>query len=154
MTPVAEDRLPGSVLFACDRNAIRSPMAAAIMRHLYGHRIWVDSVGVQTDDTAVDPFAVAVMAEIGLDIARHVPKSFDELLDGSIDLIVSLSPQAHHRAIDLTDELSCDAEYWPSVDPTLAEGNRAVVLDAYRQLRDDLMAHIRRRFPPTGLPQI
>jgi protein-tyrosine-phosphatase len=149
-----EDRLPGSILFACDRNAIRSPMAAALMRHLYGHRVWIESVGVQTDDSEVDPFAVAVMAEMGLDISRHRPKSFDELIDGSIDLIVSLSPQAHHRAVDLTHALACEAEYWPSADPTLAEGNRDAMLAAYRQLRDDLMAHIRRRFPPTGLPQV
>lgn len=147
------ERLPGSLLFACDRNAIRSPMAAAIMRHLYGHRVWVESVGVQTEDIEVDGFAVAVMAEIGLDIAGHVPKSFEQLGDRPVDLIVSLSPQAHHRAISLTDTLNCEAEYWPSSDPTLAEGHREAILVAYRQLRDDLMAKIRQRFPATGLPQ-
>ena len=149
-----DDRLPGSILFACDRNGIRSPMAAAIMRHLYGHRVYVDSAGVQTDDTGVDPFAVAVMAEIGLDIGGHTPKSFDDLVDGSIDLIVSLSPQAHHRAIDLTHTVSCEVEYWLSLDPTLVEGSRDAILAAYRQLRDDLTARIHRRFPPTGLPQV
>lgn len=145
--------LPGSVLFACDRNAIRSPMAAAIMRHLYGHRVWVDSVGVQLRETEVNSFAIAAMAEIGLDIGGHVPKSFDELEDGSIDLIVSLSPQAQHRAVEMTRTVSCDVEYWPTADPTNAEGSREAILAAYRQLRDDLMARIGQRFPPTGLPQ-
>lgn len=148
------DRLPASILFACDRNAIRSPMAAALMRQLHGHRVYVDSAGVQTEGFSVDPFAVAVMAEIGLDIAGHVPKSLDDLMDGSIDLIVSLSPQAHHWAVDLTHSLACEAEYWPSADPTLAEGNREATLDAYRRLREDLMARIRMRFPPAGSPQV
>lgn len=148
-----DDRLPGSILFACDRNAIRSPMAAAIMRHLYGHRVYVASAGVQIDGAGVDPFAVAVMAEIGLDIAGHVPQSFDELVDGSIDLIVSLSPQAHHWALDLTHALPCDVEYWSSSDPTLVDDRRDAILAAYRQLRDGLTARIRMRFPPTGLPQ-
>jgi protein-tyrosine-phosphatase len=147
------DRLPGSVLFACDRNAIRSPMAAAIMRHLYGHRVWVESVGVNVAGVEVDPFAVAAMSEIGLDIAGHVPKSFDDLIDDSIDLVVSLTPQAHHRAVDMTRTLSCDVEYWPSADPTTVDGSRETMLAAYRQLRDDLYARIRARFPPTGLPQ-
>lgn len=123
------------------------------MRHLYGHRVFVASAGVQTDDAGVNAFAVAVMAEIGLDIASHVPRSFDELEDDSIDLIVSLSPQAHHRAVDMTRTLSCDVEYWPSADPTHVDGSRDAVLAAYRQLRDDLTAKIRQRFPPTGLPQ-
>ena len=147
------DRMPGSVLFACDRNAIRSPMAAAIMRHLYGHRVFVASAGVMPDDDGVNPFAVAVMAEIGRDIAGHVPRSFDEREDDSIDLIISLSPPAHHRAIDMTHTLSCDVEYWPTADPSHVEGSREAVMGAYRQLRDDLMAKIRQRFPPTGLPQ-
>lgn len=147
------DRLPGSVLFACDRNTVRSPMAAAIMRHLYGHRVYVESVGVQVEAVEVDAFAVAVMAEIGLDISHHIPKSFEDLNDDSIDLIVSLSPAAHHRAIDMTRTLSCETEYWPSVDPTVATGSREAVLAAFRQLREDLMARIRQRFPPTGLPQ-
>lgn len=148
------DRLPASILFACDRNAIRSPMAAALMRQMYGHRVYVDSAGVQTEGYSVDPFAVAVMAEIGLDIAGHVPKSFDDLVDGSIDLIVSLSPQAHHWAVDLTHSMACDAEYWPSADPTLGYASRETTLEAYRQLRDALMAKIRMRFPPAGSPGV
>ena len=123
------------------------------MRHLYGHRVWVESVGVNVAGVEVDPFAVAAMSEIGLDIAGHVPKSFDDLIDDSIDLVVSLTPQAHHRAVDMTRTLSCDVEYWPSADPTTVDGSRETMLAAYRQLRDDLYARIRARFPPTGLPQ-
>jgi protein-tyrosine-phosphatase len=146
------DRLPGSVLFACDRNAVRSPIAAAIMRHLHGHRVYVESVGVQVEGVEVDPFAIAAMAEIGLDIGHHVPKSFEDLVDESIDLVVSLSPQAHHRALEMTRTLSCEVEYWPSADPTVIDGSREVMLDSYRRLRDDLMGRIRRRFVSTGLP--
>ena len=142
---------PQAVLFACGMNAVRSPMAAAIFRELFGKAVYVGSAGVQRGE--LDPFAVAVMDEIGIDIARHKPITFEELdeLEGlNFDLIVTLSPPAHHKALELTRTLGADVEYWPTADPTGAKGNREQRLDAYREVRDQLMAHIRERFGRQG----
>jgi len=142
--------LPGSVLFACSHNAIRSPMAEALMKYLHGSRVYVDSVGVRP--TEIDPFAVAVLDEIGINLSRHRPKHFDDLEDDYFDLVVSLSPEAQHRAVELTRHSSCEIEFWPTMEPSLIEGSREVRLDAYRTLRDELLARLRRRFPPPGAP--
>ena len=132
--------IPGAVLFACGLNRVRSPMAAGLMRRLHGGRVFVDSCGLRADaDTLADPFVLAVMDEAGVDLSGHQPKRFDELIDDSFDVIVSLSPEAHHRAVEL--------EYWPTLDPTLASGSRESVLASYRQVRDALEARIRMRFP-------
>lgn len=139
--------LPGSILFACDRNTIRSVMAAAIMKHLLGHRVHVDSAGVQLLDEMPDPFAVAVMQEIGLDISGHAPKTFDDLRDDSIDLIITFTPQAQHRAVEFTRTIACEIEYWPVAHPADTEGSREVRLDAYRGVRDALFDRIKARFP-------
>jgi protein-tyrosine-phosphatase len=139
-------RLPGSVLFACTLNSTRSPMAAALLRDLHGNRVFVDSVGVRT--APVDPFAVAVMAELGIDLSAHQPKSFDELDDTSFDLVISLSPDAQHTAIELTRASACEVEFWPVFDPTAIEGNRDETLAAYRHIRDHLRKRILERFPP------
>lgn len=142
--------LPGSVLFACSHNAIRSPMAEALLKFLHGQRIYVQSVGVRPTET--DPFAIAALDEIGLDLSRHVPKSFDDLEDDYFDLVISLSPEAQHRAVELTRTSSCEIEFWPTFDATLVEGSREVRLDAYRTLRDHLLERLRQRFPPLGGP--
>jgi len=139
------------VLFACGLNAVRSPMAAALLQQMFGRAIYVGSAGVQKGE--LDPFAVAAMEEIGIDIARHKPVTFEELdeLEGlNFDLIVTLSPPAHHKALELTRTHSAQVEYWPTVDPTATEGNREQRLDAYRALRDQLLAQIRARFGPAG----
>ncbi len=128
-------------------NAVRSPMAAGLFRQLFGKSVYVGSAGVQKGE--VDPFAVAAMAEIGIDIARHKPITFEELedLEGlNFDLIVTLSPPAHHKALELTRTNAADVEYWPTADPTAAEGSREQKLNAYREVRDQLMAHIQERF--------
>ena len=138
-------RAPSSVLFACTFNAIRSPMAAALMKYLHGRHIYVDSVGVRAAE--IDPFAVAVMEEIGIDIARHQAKTFDELEDTSFDLVISLSPEAQHSAVELTRTMACDVEFWPMHDPTAVEGSREERLDAYRVVRDHLRKRILARFP-------
>src|SRR5690606_8550953 len=137
-------RKPQAVLFACDHNAIRSPMAEAIAKSLFGSSIYVDSVGVRVGE--LDPFAVAAMAEIGLDISRHRPKSFDDLEDTSYDVIVTLSPEAQHRAIELTRTMDCQVEYWPTFDPSGGEGGREAVMQGYRSTRDALLRRIRERF--------
>ncbi|MEK9965619.1 MAG: arsenate reductase ArsC [Rhodospirillaceae bacterium] len=139
--------LPGSVLFACDRNSIRSAMAEAIMKHLVGHRVYVDSAGVQLIDAEADPFAIEVMREIGLDISGHHTKTFDDLTDKSIDLIITFTPQAQHRAVEFTRAIPCEVEYWPMMHPGDVSGAREVRLAAYRETRDALFERIRARFP-------
>lgn len=137
--------LPGSVLFACTMNSVRSPMAEAILRYFQGHRIFVQSAGVKAGE--IDPLMVEVMDEVGIDLAKHRPRTFDQLDDDFFDLVISLSPQAHHRAIELTRTSSCEIEFWLVPDPTLTEGNRQQCLDAYRGLRDELVRRIKMRFP-------
>jgi protein-tyrosine-phosphatase len=139
-------RQPSSVLFACTFNAIRSPMAEALLKHLHGSRIYVDSVGVRQGE--IDPFAVAVMDEIGIDLSRHRSKTFGDLEDNSFDLVVSLSPEAQHGAVELTRTMACDLEFWPIFDATAVEGSRTEMLAAYRLVRDTLKTRILERFPP------
>ena len=140
-----ENELPGAVLFACSNNAVRSPIAEALLKHLAGNRLYVVSAGVRAG--APDPFAQAVMEEIGIDIAGHRPRALDELADTSFDLIVSLSPEALRKALQLAEGYAIAVEYWPTADPTLVQGNRETILDAYRGLREVLMRRIKQRFP-------
>lgn len=137
--------LPSAVLFACTMNTIRSPMAAAVLRQLHGTRIYVDSAGVRCGEP--DGFTIAVMSEAGIDLSCHRPKTFDDLQDDSFDLVISLSPEAQHRAVELTRTVACDVEFWNTFDPSILDGSRAMRLDAYRRVRDELTARIRRRFP-------
>jgi protein-tyrosine-phosphatase len=138
---------PLAVLFACGLNSVRSPIAAGLFSQLFGRTTYVESAGVRKGD--LDPFAVAVMAEIGVDISRHKPVTFEELdeLEGlNFDLIVTLAPEAHHRALELTRTSAVDVEYWPTANPSDVEGSREQRLDAYREVRDQLLARIRERF--------
>ena len=141
---------PQAVLFACGLNSVRSPMAAALFKHYFG-RTYVGSAGVRKGE--LDPFAVAVMAELGQDISTHKPQTFEELEDWeglNFDLIISLSPEAHHKALELTRTLAADVEYWPTHDPTTMEGSRDQKLAAYRDVCDQLLLRIRRRFSKVG----
>jgi protein-tyrosine-phosphatase len=143
-------RLPDAVLFACNYNVVRSPMAAGLMRALYGGRVFVDCCGLQVGE-GVDPFAQSVMKEVGVDLSTHRPKSFDELEDGSFDLVISLTPLAQHRAVELSRGQAMDLEYWPTQDPTLETGAREQRLAGYRQVRDALRRRLIERFgPPEG----
>ena len=138
---------PQSVLFACGLNSIRSPMAAALAQWLYGKSVYIGSAGVHKGEP--DPFAVSVMEEIGLDIAKHKPHTFEELEDWeglNFDLIVTLSPEAHHKALNLTRTVAAEVEYWPTPDPSDIGDTREQKLDAYRTVRDQLMDKIRARF--------
>jgi protein-tyrosine-phosphatase len=142
---------PQAVLFACGMNSVRSPMAAALFRQMFGKTMYVGSAGAQKGEP--DPFAAAVMAEIGIDMSTHKPMTFEELdeLEGlNFDLIVTLSPSAHHKALKLTHTIAADVEYWPTADPTAAEGNREQRLAAYREVRERLTEQIRARFGQTG----
>ena len=152
-TPVLTPLPVTSVLFACTYNMIRSPMAAAMMRHYHGTRIYVDSVGVREGDE-VDPFAVAVMEEIGIDLSKHRCRTFEDLEDTNFDLIVSLSPEAQHRAIEMTRTMACDVEFWNTFAPPLVDGTRAAMLEAYRQVRAGRLAKVKQRFPLTRGPTV
>jgi protein-tyrosine-phosphatase len=143
---------PGAVLFCCTSNALRSPMAEALLKHFHGHRIYVDSVGLRRGE--LDGFAVAAMEEIGIDLSKHRPKTFDDLEDSYFDVVISLSPEAQHRAVEMTRTMACDLEFWNTFDPSLVEGSRAVRLEAYRQVRDQLRVRILERFPTMGAPQV
>lgn len=138
--------LVSAVLFACSFNAVRSPMAEGLLKHFLGRKLYVDSAGVWTG--ALDPFAVEVMDEIGIEIHRHRPKAFADLEDDSFDEVITLSPEAQHHAMEMTRSMACEVVFWNTFDPTLAEGSREARLDAYRQVRDQLMRRIRARFLP------
>ncbi len=143
---------PGAVLFACNLNRVRSPMAEGVMRRLFGARVFVDSCGLRAgrgrgaDNGMADPFVLAVMDEMGVDMSGHRPKNFDDLEDASFDVVISLTPEAHHRAVELTRHRAVELEYWPTQDPTLVTGARDTTLEAYRAVRDGLEARIRDRF--------
>ncbi len=140
--------LPNVVLFACTQNVIRSPMAAAIMKHFYGHRVYVASAGVKPG--VADPFLAAVLDEIGIELGKHHPHSFADLEDSSFDLAISLSPEAHHNAVELTRTMAIETEYWPTLDPSATSGSREQILDSYRAVRDGLVTRIRARFGALG----
>lgn len=139
--------LPSSVLFACSQNAVRSPMAEALAKRLYGQSAYIDSVGVRADE--VDNFAAAVLDELGIDVHRHHAKTFDDVDPSSFDLIVTLSPEAHHSALEFARNAATDVEYWPVPDATAVEGSRETRLQAYRQVRDLILQRLKERF---GVP--
>ena len=145
--------LPETVLFACNYNRVRSPIAAAMMREMFGHAVFVESCGMKpTREDDADPMVTVVMDEIGLDMSRHAPKSFDDLHE-MFDLVISLTPEAHHRAMELSRGRAVTLEYWPTPDPTLGEErSREATLSAYRQLRDGLRRRLKARFAAPSTP--
>jgi protein-tyrosine-phosphatase len=142
------------VLFACSLNAVRSPMAEGILRHLAGNRIAVQSAGVRAG--LVDRYCEAVMSEIGIDISDHKPTSLADFEDEDIDLIVSLSPEAHHQALELTRTSPVRVEYWPTLDATSLpdDADDDQILDNYRVVRDQLFRRIKQRFGISGGPSV
>lgn len=143
--------LPSSILFCCDHNAVRSPMAEAIMKKLHGTKLYVQSAGVK-GDLEVDPFAVAVCAEIGVELHAHRTRSFAQMAAWgdqieSFELIVALSPAAQRAALEYTRWFHIEVRYWPTLDPTGIGDTRERKLEAYRQTRDQILANIRREFP-------
>ncbi len=147
-------RLPQSVLFCCDHNAVRSPMAEGIMKKFYGADTYVQSAGV-TSDMEIDGFSIAVCREIGVELERHRARSFDEMEEwgddlSSFDLIVALSPASHRRALELTRYFHLEVVYWPIMDPTGPVQARQARLDAYRQTRDQIIGHMTARWGPSG----
>lgn len=144
--------LPQSVLFCCDHNSVRSPMAEGIMKKLYGTECYIQSVGVK-NDLEIDGFSIAVCAEIGVELSRHRSRSFDEMEDwgddlSSFDLVLALSPASQRRALDLTQFYHLEVEYWPILDPTGLGDNRDARLALYRQARDQIKDHLITRWGP------
>ncbi len=145
--------LPRSLLFACTWNAIRSPMAEGLMKSLFGPRLTVDSVGVRRGG-GIDPFAVSVMEEIGIDISGHEVSTFEDIQGRRFEMAISLSPEAQHKAVDLTRHGPCKIEFWHMFDPSIVEGNRETRLHAYRETRDALRARLAARFGPPQPPVV
>ena len=142
--------LPQSVLFCCDYNAVRSPMAEGIMKKFYGTGTYVQSVGVM-NDLEIDGFAIAVCEELGIELSRHRSRSFDEMQEwgddlSSFDLIIALSPASQRRALDLTRLFHLTVEYWPIMDPTGLGETREAKLASYRQTRDQIVDQLLRRW--------
>ncbi len=136
--------LPSAVLFACTLNAIRSPMAAAIMHHHFGHKVYVASCGIAAGDP--DPFVGMIMDEIGIDLKKHRPHSFEDLEDSAFDLLVTLSLEAKTKADDMSRTMAIEIENWSVVDPSQTQGSREQILDAYREVRDDIVKKVKLRF--------
>jgi len=141
--------LPTSLLFACSQNSVRSPMAEALTRRLYGNAVFVDSVGVRAGEP--DSFAGAALDELGIDL-RHEAKTFEDVDPASFELIITLSPEAHHRALEFTRSNAVEVEYWPVADPSAVEGSREQRLDAYRRTRDHILARLKARFGGSAGP--
>ena len=137
-------RAPSAVLFICTQNAIRSPMAAALMHAAHGSRVYVASAGIRAGDP--DPFVGMIMDEVGLDLTRHRPHSVDDLADSAFDLIITLSPEAHALARDMAKTMAIDVEHWPTPDPSVAQGSREQILESYREVRNSLQKRIKQRF--------
>jgi protein-tyrosine-phosphatase len=138
---------PQAVLFACGFNSVRSPMAVGLFKQMMGPGVYVASAGVRK--RPLDPFSIAVLEEKGIDIGKHRPMTFEELEDWeglNFDLIVTLAPEAHHKALELTRTIAADVEYWPTPDPSAIEGTREQRLAAYREVRDQLAERIKSRF--------
>jgi protein-tyrosine-phosphatase len=135
---------PQSVLFLCAMNAIRSPMAERLAREHFGANLYIRSAGIRAGDP--DPFTRAVLEERGIAGKEHAPLKLDDLEDSFFDLIITLSPEAHHRALEFTRSQSVEVEYWPTMDPSTIAGNRIQILEAYRQVLDMLEKRIIARF--------
>jgi protein-tyrosine-phosphatase len=144
--------IPASLLFACSENSVRSPMAEALAKRLYGQASYIDSVGVRA--SAVDGLAAAALDELGIDVHRHHAKTFDDVDPSSFDLIVTLSPEAHHQALEFTRGTAAEVEYWPVMDPSVVEGSRDMRLSAYRSTRDQILARLKARFGAPSGPSV
>ena len=128
--------LPHSVLLLCNHNVIRSTMAEGLMQKRFGGQVFADSAGIRTG--TVDPFVTAVLREIDINMADHEPKSLEDLDDTWFDLVIAFSEEAHD-AVSETHLLEFgELLYWPADDPTVVQGSREQMMDAYRAVRDQI----------------
>jgi protein-tyrosine-phosphatase len=137
------NKAPGAILFMCGLNAIRSPMAEAMARSMLPQGTYIASAGVRAGER--NPFVDVVLDEIGLSLGRRQPQTLEELEDDFFDIIITLSPEAHHAALELTRANAIEVIYWPTMDPSATDGTRDQVLDAYREVRDYLLGLIESR---------
>ncbi|MEE9427868.1 MAG: low molecular weight phosphatase family protein [Paracoccaceae bacterium] len=147
--------LPSSVLFCCDHNAVRSPMAEGLMKKYYGQATYIQSAGVH-NDLEIDGFAIAVCEELDIELSRHRSRSFEEMQQwgddlSGFDLIVALSPASQRQALEFTRYYHLEVEYWPIMDPTGIGESRVAKLDSYRQSRDQISERMLARF---GAPSV
>ena len=148
-----DDKPIKTVLFACNMNAVRSPMAAGLVNHYFGDHITAFSAGVRQAEE-INSFSIACMEELGIDITEHRPRTFADLGEVKLDLVVSLTPQAQHQAVELTHINPVEFEYWPTFDPTLATGNREQRMATFREVRDSLLTRIKARFGQLTEPAV
>ncbi|WP_320200919.1 low molecular weight phosphatase family protein [Agrobacterium sp. rho-13.3] len=145
-----KDKVPRAILFMCGMNSIRSPMAEVIAKQIVAPGIYIQSAGVRAGER--DPFVDAVLDEAGLTLGKHKPRTMDEIEDDFFDLIITLTPEAHHAALELTRYNALDVVYWPTMDPTVATGTREHILEAYREVRNHLTRLISERLPQRAKP--
>ncbi|MET0172697.1 low molecular weight phosphatase family protein [Agrobacterium vaccinii] len=145
-----KDKAPRAILFMCGMNSIRSPMAEVIAKQVIAPGIYIQSAGVRAGER--DPFVDAVLDEAGLTLGKHKPRTLDEIEDDFFDLIITLTPEAHHAALELTRSNALDVVYWPTMDPTVATGTREQILEAYREVREHLKKLISERLPQRARP--
>ena len=144
MSGASPQARPQAILFVCTENAIRSPMAATLYQALYPNASYVQSAGIRAGETNL--YMPEVMKELGADLEGHKPHTLNDLQDSLFDIIITLSPEAHHQAMELTRTMAVDVDYWPTMDPTLVDGNRDQRLDAFRACRDTLKNKILEQF--------
>lgn len=147
---VIQGKTPRAILFMCAMNAVRSPMAEVIAKRLVAPGIYIQSAGVRAGER--DPFVDAVLEEQGMSLGKHRPRALEDLEEEYFDLIITLTPEAHHQALELTRSSSLDVVYWPTMDPTATTGTRSQILDAYREVRDYLTRLIKARLPLRTMP--
>ncbi|KQQ58273.1 arsenate reductase [Rhizobium sp. Leaf311] len=145
-----KEKSPRAILFMCGMNSIRSPMAEVIAKQLVAPGIYIQSAGVRAGER--DPFVDVVLDEAGLTLGKHKPRTLEEIEDDFFDLIITLTPEAHHTALELTRSNALDVVYWPTMDPTVATGTRDNILEAYREVREHLKKLISERLPQRGRP--
>ena len=146
----SKDKAPRAILFMCGMNSIRSPMAEVIAKQLVAPGIYIQSAGVRAGER--DPFVDVVLDEAGLTLGKHKPRTLEEIEDDFFDLIITLTPEAHHTALELTRSNALDVVYWPTMDPTVATGTRDNILEAYREVREHLKKLISERLPQRARP--
>lgn len=145
-----KQKSPRAILFMCGMNSIRSPMAEVIAKQLVAPGIYIQSAGVRAGER--DPFVDVVLDEAGLTLGKHKPRTLEEIEDDFFDLIITLTPEAHHTALELTRSNALDVVYWPTMDPTVATGTRDNILEAYREVREHLKKLISERLPQRARP--
>ena len=129
-----------TVLFLCTGNSCRSQMAEGLLRHLAGDRFEVASAG--THPAGLNPGAVAVMQEIGIDISSHRSKRVDEYMDTRFDYVITVCDRAKETCPVFPAALS--QLHWSFEDPAAAQGSAEERRAVFHRVRDEIAERIRR----------